>query len=316
MATLDDFTLGITTSDTRKRVQTHSDLVSHLRDPYSSIHCIDIDELIGGLVAWVNCSNYKISINGLEVLCLMVDRMGEDFKPHISSVMVAVVDRLGDSKDQVRDQAQQLLLKLMMPGSSPQFVFERLMGAFNHKLWHVREGVLICLQNTLNLYGARCLSLNKIVPSICKLIEDQNSQVRDEAVNTLCEIYRHVGEKVRQDMAKKGIPPQKLTQIYQRFDEVKASGNMLATADFEGSLYPDEMTFSGLQEGVVTRIFAVKIYHLLITSLQNHRACYLSDGTLGTDSNNDIKWHNLSLMEHSTDKDYAIHVYYTHNDIL
>ncbi|CAC5380168.1 CLASP1_2 [Mytilus coruscus] len=235
MATLDDFTLGITTSDTRKRVQTHSDLVSHLRDPYSSIHCIDIDELIGGLVAWVNCSNYKISINGLEVLCLMVDRMGEDFKPHISSVMVAVVDRLGDSKDQVRDQAQQLLLKLMMPGSSPQFVFERLMGAFNHKLWHVREGVLICLQNTLNLYGARCLSLNKIVPSICKLIEDQNSQVRDEAVNTLCEIYRHVGEKVRQDMAKKGIPPQKLTQIYQRFDEVKASGNMLATADFAPS---------------------------------------------------------------------------------
>ncbi|XP_052092862.1 CLIP-associating protein 1-A-like isoform X7 [Mytilus californianus] len=235
MATLDDFTLGITTSDTRKRVQTHSDLVSHLRDPYSSIHCIDIDELIGGLVAWVNCSNYKISINGLEVLCLMVDRMGEDFKPHISSVMVAVVDRLGDSKDQVRDQAQQLLLKLMMPGSSPQFVFERLMGAFNHKLWHVREGVLICLQNTLNLYGARCLSLNKIVPSICKLIEDQNSQVRDEAVNTLCEIYRHVGEKVRQDLAKKGIPPQKLTQIYQRFDEVKASGNMLATADFAPS---------------------------------------------------------------------------------
>ncbi|XP_063424882.1 CLIP-associating protein 1-A-like isoform X7 [Mytilus trossulus] len=235
MATLDDFTLGITTSDTRKRVQTHSDLVSHLRDPYSSIHCIDIDELIGGLVAWVNCSNYKISINGLEVLCLMVDRMGEDFKPHISSVMVAVVDRLGDSKDQVRDQAQQLLLKLMMPGSSPQFVFERLMGAFNHKLWHVREGVLICLQNTLNLYGARCLSLNKIVPSICKLIEDQNSQVRDEAVNTLCEIYRHVGEKVRQDLAKKGIPAQKLTQIYQRFDEVKASGNMLATADFAPS---------------------------------------------------------------------------------
>ncbi|XP_071154265.1 CLIP-associating protein 1-A-like isoform X21 [Mytilus edulis] len=235
MATLDDFTLGITTSDTRKRVQTHSDLVSHLRDPYSSIHCIDIDELIGGLVAWVNCSNYKISINGLEVLCLMVDRMGEDFKPHISSVMVAVVDRLGDSKDQVRDQAQQLLLKLMMPGSSPQFVFERLMGAFNHKLWHVREGVLICLQNTLNLYGARCLSLNKIVPSICKLIEDQNSQVRDEAVNTLCEIYRHVGEKVRQDMAKKGIPAPKLTQIYQRFDEVKASGNMLATADFAPS---------------------------------------------------------------------------------
>ena len=54
---------------------------------------------------------------------------------------------------QVRDQAQQLLLKLMMPASTPQYVFERIIGAFNHKLWHVREGVLVCLQYTINRYG-------------------------------------------------------------------------------------------------------------------------------------------------------------------
>ncbi|VDI09750.1 CLIP-associating protein 1/2, partial [Mytilus galloprovincialis] len=164
-----------------------------------------------------------ISINGLEVLCLMVDRMGEDFKPHISSVMVAVVDRLGDSKDQVRDQAQQLLLKLMMPGSSPQFVFERLMGAFNHKLWHVREGVLICLQNTLNL-NFMDIEIH-VSPKMSFMMLNKKSVKKYENLG-------HVGEKVRQDLAKKGIPAPKLTQIYQRFDEVKASGNMLATADF------------------------------------------------------------------------------------
>ncbi len=31
-----------------------------------------------------------------------------------------------------------------------QFVFDRIMGAFTHKLWRVRESVLICLQKTLN----------------------------------------------------------------------------------------------------------------------------------------------------------------------
>ena len=31
-------------------------------------------------------------------------------------------------------------------------------------------------------------------------------QVRDTAINTLVEIYRHVGEKVRIDLGKKGIP--------------------------------------------------------------------------------------------------------------
>ncbi|XP_069119548.1 CLIP-associating protein 1-like isoform X8 [Argopecten irradians] len=230
MATLDDFLPNVTTQDTRKRIQAHGDLIPFLSDPHSSLNCSDIDELINGLVGWVNSSNYKVSVNGLEVLCLMVDRMGEDFKHYVSHVLPSVVDRLGDSKDQVRDQAQQLLMKLMMPATSPGYVFERIMSAFTHKLWHVREGVLICLQNTLNTYGARCLHLSKIVPNICKLLDDQNSQVRETSIATLAEIYRHVGEKVRSDLLKKGISQQRLNQIFARFDEVKMSGNMLATA--------------------------------------------------------------------------------------
>ena len=30
---------------------------------------------------------FQVSVNGLEVLCLMVDRMGEEFKPHITTGM-------------------------------------------------------------------------------------------------------------------------------------------------------------------------------------------------------------------------------------
>ncbi|XP_052686041.1 CLIP-associating protein 1-like isoform X13 [Crassostrea angulata] len=240
METLDSFLPNVTTQDTRKRIQAHQDLVPYLSDPHSSLTCPEMDEFIGGLVGWVNCSNYKISMNGLEILCLMVDRMGEDFKIHVSSVLPAVVDRLGDAKDQVREMAQQLLLKIMMPATSPQFVFDRIQGSFTHKLWRVRDEVLICLQNTVNTYGARSLQLSKIVPSICKLLDDQNSQVRETAIMTLAEVYRHVGERVRQDLAKKGIAPQRLNQIYAKFDEVKHSGGMLATADFAPSHRSDD----------------------------------------------------------------------------
>lgn len=31
-------------------------------------------------------------------------------------------------------------------------------------------------------------------------------QVRDAAINSLVEIYRHVGERVRADLSKKGLP--------------------------------------------------------------------------------------------------------------
>ncbi|PVD35984.1 hypothetical protein C0Q70_02954 [Pomacea canaliculata] len=243
MESLDDFLDGVLTQDVKKRFQVHQQLVSYLSDPLSSLKSDDLDRFVEGLAAWVSCSNYKVSVNGLEVLCLMVDRMGEEFKPHITTVLPAVIDRLGDAKDQVRDQAQQLLLKLMLPASSPQYVYERMAGAFGHKLWHVREGVLVCLQNTINRYGARSLQLSKTVPAICKLLDDQNGQVRDAAVNTLTEIYRHVGEKVRVDLSRKGIPQQRLAQIFARFDEVKASGNMLPTADMAASR-EDEVDFA------------------------------------------------------------------------
>ncbi|KAL3837045.1 hypothetical protein ACJMK2_022432 [Sinanodonta woodiana] len=248
LRTLDDFVPNIVTQDTRKRLQAHSDLVPYLGDPRSSLQCDSFDAVIEGLLGWVNSSNYKISINGLEVLCLLVDRMGEDFKPHINNLLTVVVDRLGDAKDQVREQAQQLLLKLMMPASTPQYVFERMAGAFQHKLWHVREGVLICLINTINTYGARCLQFSKIVPAIIKLLEDQTPQVRETAVNALAEIYRHVGEKVRSDLARKGIPQQRLNQLFAKFDEVKMSGNMVATADMgpgrNGDRSDDETDFA------------------------------------------------------------------------
>ncbi|XP_076456225.1 CLIP-associating protein 1-A-like isoform X9 [Babylonia areolata] len=231
METLDDFLEGVLTQDVKRRFLVHCQLVAYLGDPLSSLDSLELDRFVEGLAGWVSCSNYKISVNGLEVLCLMVDRMGEEFKPHITTVLPSVIDRLGDAKDQVREQAQQLLLKLMMPASSPQYVFERMSGAFSHKLWHVREGVLVCLQNTINRYGARSLQLSKTVPAICRLLDDQNGQVREAAVSTLTEIYRHVGEKVRTDLGRKGIAPQKLSQIYARFDDVRASGNMLPTAD-------------------------------------------------------------------------------------
>ncbi|GFN83018.1 clip-associating protein 1, partial [Plakobranchus ocellatus] len=175
-----------------------------------------------------------VSLNGLEVLCLMVDRMGEQFKPHVTTVLPAVIDRLGDSKDQVREMAQQLLLKLMMPASTPQYVFDRLGPAFHHKLWLVKEGVLVTLQRTINRYGARCLLLSKLVPDICKLLDDPSPQVRESSVNTLVEIYRHVGEKMRRDL--QSLSHQRLNQLDTKFEELKTSGNMLPTADIGESL--------------------------------------------------------------------------------
>ena len=59
--------------------------------------------------------------------------------------------------------------------------------------------------------------------------------VRDQAVLTLVEIYRHVGERARTDLAKKaagaGIADARLRTITARFDEVRDSKRMIADLD-------------------------------------------------------------------------------------
>ncbi|XP_075274848.1 CLIP-associating protein 2 isoform X23 [Opisthocomus hoazin] len=137
---------------------------------------------------------------------------------------------MGDAKDQVREQAQTLILKLMDKAAPPMYIWERLAVGFKHKNYRSREGVCLCLIATLNIYGAQPLVLSKLVPHLCTAFGDSNSQVRDAAILAIVEVYRHVGEKVRVDLTKRGIPPGRLQTIFAKFDEVRNSGNMILSS--------------------------------------------------------------------------------------
>ncbi|XP_048448723.1 CLIP-associating protein 1-like, partial [Rhincodon typus] len=147
-----------------------------------------------------------VALFGIEILSTLISRLQDHFKTHIGTVLPSLIDRLGDAKDPVREQDQILLLKIMELSATPQYVWERMLGGFKHKNFRTREGICLCLISTLNAYGAHSLTLSKIVPHICNLLGDPNSQVRDAAINSLVEIYKHVGERVRADLHKKGLP--------------------------------------------------------------------------------------------------------------
>ncbi|KAL8183139.1 UNVERIFIED_CONTAM: CLIP-associating protein 1 [Gekko kuhli] len=164
---------------------------------------------------------------GLDILSALVSRLQERFKAQVGTVLPSLLDRLGDAKDLVREQDQALLLKIMEQAANPQYVWDRILGGFKHKNFRTREGICLCLIATLNASGAQSLTLSKIVPHICNLLGDPNSQVRDAAINSLVEIYRHVGERVRADLSKKGLPQSRLNIIFTKFDEVQKSGTMI-----------------------------------------------------------------------------------------
>ncbi|XP_067288203.1 CLIP-associating protein 1 [Pseudorasbora parva] len=226
----------VTQKEVGRRFQVGPEIIDYILDRQKS-HDLEhdqtmLDRMMDSLAtSWVNASNFKVALLGMDIVSALVTRLQERFKTQIGTVLPSLIDRLGDSKDQVRDQAQSLLLKIMDQAANPQYVWDRMLGGFRHKNSRTREAVCFCLISTLNVYGAHGLTLSKIVPHICHLLGDPSSQVRDGAMNCLVEIYRHVGERVRMDLGKKGLPQSRLNVIFSRFDEVQRSGNMILSAD-------------------------------------------------------------------------------------
>ncbi|XP_035961848.2 CLIP-associating protein 2 isoform X7 [Halichoerus grypus] len=252
------FSAQVQQKDVGGRLQVGQELLLYLGAPGA---IPDLEEDLGrlgktvdALTGWVGSSNYRVSLMGLEILSAFVDRLSTRFKSYVVMVIVALIDRMGDAKDKVRDEAQTLLLKLMDQVAPPMYIWEQLASGFKHKNFRSREGVCLCLIETLNIFGAQPLVLSKLVPHLCILFGDSNSQVRDAAVLAIVEIYRHVGERVRVDLCKRGIPPARLEMIFAKFDEVQNSGGMSICKD---KSFDDEESVDGNRPSSTASAFKV-----------------------------------------------------------
>uniref|UniRef100_A0A803JPX6 CLIP-associating protein 1 n=1 Tax=Xenopus tropicalis TaxID=8364 RepID=A0A803JPX6_XENTR len=212
-----DYWLGqIQQKDVGKRLQVGPDLMEYLSDRQKSIDLEQdqtvLDRMVDGLAtSWVNSSNYKVALLGMDILSALVTRLQDRFRSQIGTVLPSLMDRLGDAKDSVREQDQNLLIKIMEQASNPQ-VPTRSSLAGSHKASLTASPVSPC---------------SALSPPLCASL-----QVRDAAINCLVEIYRHVGERVRADLSKKGLPQSRLNVIFTKFDEVQKSGTMiLSSAD-------------------------------------------------------------------------------------
>ncbi|XP_047186188.1 CLIP-associating protein 2 isoform X33 [Scophthalmus maximus] len=257
---MDYFYLQVLQKDVTRRLQVGQELIDYLNDPQRSSDLEQdkarLDKTIDELTGWVNSSNFKVTLLGIDVCTAFVDRIGERFKGYLGTVLPALVDRLGDGKDQVRENSQALILRCMEQTASPMYVWERLLPGFKHKNFRSREGVCLCLSATLNSYGAQPLSLSKIVPHLCALTGDQNPQVREASITTLVDVYRHVGERVRADVGKRGLPAARLQTIFTRFDEALNSGNMALSPSHDRN-FEDDDSVDGSRSSAAQAAFKV-----------------------------------------------------------
>lgn len=254
------FCAQVLQKDVSGRLQAGEELLLYLGAP-GAIPDLEDDpsrlaKIVDALTGWVGSSNYRVSLLGLEILSAFVDRLSTRFKSYITMVTTALIDRMGDAKDKVREEAQNLTLKLMDEAAPPMYIWEQLTSGFKHKNFRSREGMCLCLIETLNIFGTQPLVISKLVPHLCVLFGDSNSQVRNAAVSAVVEIYRHVGEKLRIDLCKRDIPPARLEMILAKFDEVQNSGGMILSVCKDKS-FDDEESVDGNRPSSAASAFKV-----------------------------------------------------------
>lgn len=254
------FCAQVLQKDVSGRLQAGEELLLYLGAP-GAIPDLEDDpsrlaKIVDALTGWVGSSNYRVSLLGLEILSAFVDRLSTRFKSYVTMVTTALIDRMGDAKDKVREEAQNLTLKLMDEAAPPMYIWEQLASGFKHKNFRSREGVCLCLIETLNIFGTQPLVISKLVPHLCVLFGDSNSQVRNAAVSAVVEIYRHVGEKLRIDLCKRDIPPARLEMILAKFDEVQNSGGMILSVCKDKS-FDDEESVDGNRPSSAASAFKV-----------------------------------------------------------
>lgn len=233
---LDSFLPLLSCTDPKTKLSVGTKLQEYLSDPSNSIVCSDIGYFIDNLIQWLQCSNFKVVQLDLDILIELINRMNVDFQPYLSTSAPYLIDKLGDSKEIIRKKTLLLFRKLLECNVvSAQSLFDRIATVcFSHKNSNVREQIMHLLVDVLNTYGTSVLFVSKLIPFIVKLLGDPNVSVRSTAFDTLCDIYKLIGEKLRVDLQKKySVPNNKLPALMSKFDEINASSATSVHSLFE-----------------------------------------------------------------------------------
>lgn len=103
--------------DTKERMAGVERLHEVLEASRKSLSAADVTSLVDCCLDLMKDNNFRVSQGALQALSSAAVLSGEHLKLHFNGLVPAVVERLGDGKQPVRDAARQLLITLMEVGS-------------------------------------------------------------------------------------------------------------------------------------------------------------------------------------------------------
>ena len=103
----------MTRRDTKERLLGVERLQTFLDQSQKSISANEVLNLVDASMPLLRDNNHKVCQGILHALTSAATISGEHFKLHLNQLVPPIIERLGDSKQSVRDAGRRLLLALM-----------------------------------------------------------------------------------------------------------------------------------------------------------------------------------------------------------
>ncbi|XP_039027557.1 CLIP-associated protein-like [Hibiscus syriacus] len=208
--------------DTKERMAAVERLYQLLEGSRKSLSSSEVTSLVDCCMDLLKDNNFRVSQGALQALASAAVLAGDHLKLHFNALVPAVVERLGDAKQPVRDAARRLLLTLMEV-SSPTIIVERAgCYAWRHKSWRVREEFARTMTSAISLFAATELPLQRaILPPILQMLSDSNLGVREAAILCIEEMYRQAGTQFRDELHRHQLPASMVRDINARLEKIE-----------------------------------------------------------------------------------------------
>ncbi|WOH01829.1 hypothetical protein DCAR_0521214 [Daucus carota subsp. sativus] len=213
--------------DTKERMAGVERLHQVLEASRKSLSSSEVTVLVDCCIDLLKDNNFRVSQGALLSLSSAAVLSGEHFKLHFNGLVPAVVERLGDSKQPVRDAARRLLLTLMEV-SSPTLIVERAGSyAWMHKSWRIREEFARTVTSAIGLFASTELPLQRaILPSILQMLNDSHPGVREAAIVCIEEMYTHIGPQFRDELLRHHLPTSMARDINARLERIQPKSSL------------------------------------------------------------------------------------------
>ncbi|CAI5444727.1 unnamed protein product [Caenorhabditis angaria] len=216
-------------ADPLERLKLGEILLNEVSQRKISAHSKLVNDFLDVMTQWLSGSNFKVTQIGLEILDSALKFSPEVLASYYFDRLNILIEKMGDSKQTVRDMAIHLLLSLAyLENSSPTILLDRLTipgTGFEHKQWLVKVGAIYILKEFLNTSFALVIHQTlQIIPQLCRLTNDPNVEVRDISSSVIVDLMVYGGVPIVQKIqSTKIINDQKMTILMQKYQSTVAT---------------------------------------------------------------------------------------------